>query len=88
MRGFRTAILVFAALVVSSSGFADEIQGVVDSVDPSTSTVVITEPASGGRRSVKVHPNVLAGVQTGSVVKASLKKGGKEAETLEVVVAK
>ena len=56
--------------------FANEVQGLVKSTDMSNSAIDITDPVSGARRTVRVHP------------KATLKSGSDGAETLEVLTAK
>ena len=79
-----------AALMLGSSlpCFADQVQGLVQSVNASNNTVVITDPVNGAGRTVHVHPKVVSDIKSGDVVKATLKSGSDEADTFEVVVAR
>jgi hypothetical protein len=81
---FLTAAFVLAFSAVS---FADNVQGTIRSINHSSSTVTIADPVTGSSRTVKVHPKVLDGVDEGSIVKATLRSGTDEVDTLEVVVA-
>ncbi|HTL70972.1 MAG TPA: hypothetical protein VL404_06745 [Candidatus Eisenbacteria bacterium] len=83
-------LLPVAALTfgLALSAFADEVQGVVDSVDSSANAVVVKDPASGTSRTVRVHPKVASGLGKGSVVKAKLKPGSDEADSVEVLLTR
>ena len=82
--------LVSAALVLGFSfpGFANEVQGLVQSVDASNNAVEITDPVSGAGHTVHVHPKVIQTIKNGDVIKASLKDGSDEAESLQVLTTK
>ena len=68
--------------------FASEVQGLVKSTDASNNAIEITDPVSGAGRMVHVHPKVIRDIKKGDVVKATLKSGSDDAETLEVLTAK
>lgn len=86
----KSIVSLSAALILGLSipAFAEEIQGIVNSVDRSANSVVIGDPATGASRTVRVHPKVLADLDKGAVVKATLKPGSDDAATLEVIVAR
>ncbi len=68
--------------------FAEQVQGLVESVDSSNHSIVVKDPVSGSGRSVRVHPKVISEVKKGSVVKATLKSGSDDADTVEVLEAR
>lgn len=70
-----------------SPGIADQTQGFVESIDTSNNSLQIKDPVSGEAKIVQVHPKVISQVKKGSVVKATLKSGSSQADTLEVLVA-
>ncbi len=73
------------ALGFSLPCFADQVQGFVESVDSSNNSIAIKDPVSGTGKTVRVHPKVISEVKKGSVVKATLKSGSDDADTLEVL---
>lgn len=82
------SLIAAGMLAFSTPAFAEQVQGRVDSIDRSANTVVINDPVTGSSRTVRVHPNVIADLQNGSVVKATLKSGSDDAATFEVILAK
>ena len=68
--------------------FADQVQGLVESIDSSNNSILIKDPVSGAEKVVRVHPKVILEVKKGSVAKATLKPGSDEADTLEVLVTR
>jgi len=84
------ALLLIAALTfgLSIPCSADQVQGFVESVDASNHSIRIKDPASAEGKTVRVHPKVISEIKTGSVVKATLKSGSDEADTLEVLVVR
>ncbi len=88
MNQLRVLLLSFALVLGSSLPcFANQVQGLVESIDPSSNSILIKDPVSGAGKTVHVHPKVISEVQKGSVVKATLKPGSDTADTLEVVIA-
>ncbi len=79
-----------AALVLGLSlpSYADQVQGFVESIDPSSNSILIKDPVSGAAKTVHVHPKVISELKKGSVVKATLKSGSDNADTLEVLAAR
>ena len=84
------ALLFSVALIFGFSApcFANQVQGLVKSVDASNNAIEITDPVSGNGRTVHVHPKVITDIKKGDVVKATLKSGNNDAETLEVLTTK
>lgn len=76
------------ALGFSLPCFADQVQGLIESIDSSNNSILIKDPVSGAEKTVHVHPKVISEVKKGSVVKATLKSGSDNADTLEVLVAR
>ncbi|GEM_PF-2211953 len=83
-------LLLSSALILglSSPGFADQVQGLVESIDTSNNSIEIKDPVSGAGKTVRIHPKVITEVKRGSVVKATLRPGSDDADTLEVLVAR
>lgn len=89
MNKLRILLISFAlALGVSIPCFADQVQGFIESIDPSNNSILVKDPVSGQGKTVHVHPKVIAEVKKGSVVKATLKSGSDDVDTLEVLVAR
>ncbi len=89
MNKLRVLLMSFAlALGLSIPCFADQVQGLIESIDPSNNSILIKDPVSGQGKVVHIHPKVIAEVKKGSVVKATLKSGSDDADTLEVLVAR
>ncbi len=89
MNKLRVLLLSFALAVgLSLPCFADQVQGFIESIDPSNNSILIKDPVSGEGKIVRVHPKVTSEVKKGSVAKAILKSGSDEVETLEVLVAR
>ncbi len=88
MKNLRILVLSAALAIAVSPAFANEVQGVVDSVDRSSNTVTIVDPANGNRADVRVHPKAAGDLTKGAVVKARLKPGTQDADSLEVIVAR
>ena len=89
MNKFRVGLFSVALILrFSLPCFANEVQGLVKSTDTSNNTIDITDPVSGAGRTVRVHPKVIRDIKKGDVVKATLKSGSDDAETLEVLTAK
>ena len=76
------------ALGFSLPCFADQVQGFVESIDSSNNSILIKDPVSGSGKNVRVHPKVISDVKKGSVVKATLKSGSDDADTIEVLMAR
>ena len=76
------------ALGLSLPCFADQAQGFVESIDSSNNSILIKDPVSGSGKNVRVHPKVISEVKKGSVVKATLRSGSDDADTVEVLVAR
>ena len=68
--------------------FANALQGVVESVDASNNTIVLSDPATGTGQTIHVHSKVISGLKKGDVVKATLKSGSDQADTVEVLIAR
>ena len=75
------------ALGLSLACFAYQVQGFSESIDSSNNSILIKDPVSGAGKTVHVHPKVISDVKKGSVVKATLKSGSDQADTLEVLLA-
>ncbi len=89
MNKLRVLLLSFAlTLGISFPCFADQVQGFIEAIDSSNNSILIKDPVSGTGKSVHVHPKVISEVKKGSVVKATLKSGSDNADTLEVLVAR
>ena len=89
MSKLRVLLISFAlASGLSTPCFADQVQGFIESIDPSNNSILVKDPVSGQGKTVHVHPKVIAEVKKGSVVKAILKSGSDDADTLEVLVAR
>lgn len=84
------ALLMSYALVIGLSlpCFADQAQGLIESVDSSKNSILIKDPVSGEEKTVHVHPKVIAEVKKGSVVKATFQSGSGDADTFEVLIPK
>ncbi len=76
------------ALGLSLPCFADQVQGLIESVDASNNSIVIKDPVNGEEKTVRVHPKVVSKVKKGSVAKATLKPGSDDADILEVLEAR
>ena len=88
MNRSRALLMSFVlTLGLSLPCLADQVQGFVESVDSSNNSIEIKDPVSGSGKTVRVHPKIISEVKKGSVVKANLKSGSDEADTLEVLVA-
>ncbi len=74
------------ALGLSIPCFADQAQGLVKSINPSESSILIQDPVSGNEKAVRVHPKLLSEVKKGSVVKATFAAGSNTADTVEVLI--
>ena len=89
MKKLYVLLMSFAlAFGISLPCYADQVQGLVESVDSSNNSILIKDPVSGEGKAVRVHPKVISEVKKGSVVKATLKSGSDDADTLEVLVAR
>ncbi len=89
MNKLRVLLLSFAlAMGLSFPCFADQVQGIIESIDSSNNSILIKDPVSGAAKTVHVHPKVISEVKKGSVVKATLKSGSDNADTLEVLIAR
>lgn len=87
MNKLRVLLLISAlTLSLSLPCVADEVQGIVESIDSSNNTILIKDPVSGAGKTVHVHPKVIADLKKGSVAKATLKSGSDHADTFEVLV--
>ncbi len=78
------AVLIFAGLAVSS--YAEVVQGPIESIDKTKNEIVVKNKETGTDKAVIVHPKIIATLQNGTVVKASLKPGSNVADTVEVKV--
>ena len=90
MKNKLGVLLLSSALILGLSlpCFADQVQGLIESIDSSNNSILIKDPVSGEGKAVRVHPKVISEVKKGSVVKATLKSGSDDADTLEVLVAR
>ena len=70
----------------TTAAFAEEVKGTVKSIDNSKSEIIVNDSISGTDKIVAVHPKVLTGLKEGASVKASLKVGTNQAETISVEV--
>ena len=87
----RSRVWLFGvALILGSSlpCLANEIQGLIRSIDTSNNAIVIDDMISGTGQTVHVHPRVIQDIKEGDVVKLSLKSGSNNAEILEVLPAR
>ena len=82
MTPFLFGILVLTGF--TAVGFAEVVQGPVQSIDAAKNEIVVKDNASGADKTIIVHPKVAATLKTGAVVKVSLKPGSITADTVEV----
>ena len=84
----RRYLILMMAMGFGMSGVtlacAEEVQGVVESIDAASHAIVVKNAATGATKNVTVHPNVLSSLKVGSKVKVALPSGGTTADTIEV----
>lgn len=90
MMNKRRVLLLSSALafVLSMPCSANQVQGLIESIDPLNSTIRIKDPVSGSGTTIHVHPKIISEVRIGSVVKATLPSGSDTADTFEVLTSR
>ena len=82
----KISLFVLGLLILTGSAFAEQIQGPIQSIDASKNEIIVKDSASGADKAVIVHPKIISTLQSGSVVRISLKSGTNAADTLEVKI--
>ena len=84
LKGFLLSVALVLGL--SLPCWADQIQGVIESV--SGNSITIKDPVSGEGKTVRVHSKVASGAKSGDIAKATLKPGTDEADTVELLTSR
>ena len=82
----KMSLFVIGFLILARPAFAEIVQGSVESINVAKNEIVVKDQISGTDKAIIIHPKVLATLQSGAVVKASLKPGSNTADTVEVKI--
>ncbi len=85
----KIATFILAMLILTgfaSVSFAEVVQGPIESINTVKNEIVVKDKISGTDKAIIVHPKVIATLQNGVVVKASLKPGSNTADSVEVKI--
>jgi hypothetical protein len=78
---------IFGMLILvgfAATSFAEVVQGSIVSLNTAKNEIVVKDSATGSDKTIMVHPKVMATLQSGTVVKATIKPGSNTADTVEV----